>query len=70
MDDYDADAAFARRLIDFDADDPATSAIRVNRCSSVVASPLLLLRPHFAVSCLMHSISFASNGAPSLRKMS
>ena len=24
MEDYDADAAFARRLIDFDADDPAT----------------------------------------------
>ena len=24
MDDYDADAAFARRLIEFDADDPAT----------------------------------------------
>ena len=24
MEDYDADAAFARRLIEFDADDPAT----------------------------------------------
>jgi hypothetical protein len=24
MEDYDADAAFARRFIDFDADDPAT----------------------------------------------